>query len=952
MKYKLLPVTLLFLSVFFAQKKDQTKINLEKQKTLYLTSNKNSSEQALVQFAKLYDLNDNYSFEQLYSNEDRIGQIHRKYGQFYKGIKVEFGTVITHSKEGKIRMINGELYNANELSLVPQLSANVCLQLAIQKINATTYLWQNEMQAKLMDYKKPKGELVIFPDSNTETIHLAYKYDIYATNPISRQEIYVDANNGQILFSNQIIKHATSLVTNKEIKERKKLLEEKIIFSSGTADTRYSGTKNIETTFNADNSNYTLRDQTRGSGIFTFNCQNSNTFQNVDFTDDDNNWSSIEFDNVAKDNGALDAHWGAETTYDFWSTIFGRNSFDDNGGAIRSYVHYGMDYNNASWNGFAMSYGDGDSFDILTSIDVCGHEIGHAVCTYTANLVYQNESGAMNEGFSDIWGACIEHYGRTGGLLNPIPSSVWLIGEDIASSALRSMEDPNSRNDPDTYLGTNWYSDTGDSGGVHTNSGVLNHWFYILTIGKSGTNNAPIPDTYSVTGIGMQKASEIAYLAERDYLTPNSTYADARNATITVANDLYCANSPEAIAVTNAWFAVNIGDEYVAAADDVALQAIDNSETISCTASSITTNALLKNQGLNLITSISISYTVDGNNPVNTTWTGNLAPCSEAIYPITVNGLTRGTHNLSVTTTIVNDGRPENNTKEIILLINDQGSVGVINEFTSTSDELISYNDGEIGSLWTRGIHTDSPTNDMDSNGNTVYTTNTSGNYPDNTKAYLISQCYNLSTISNPEISFSMKYDLENNWDIVYVEYSTDFGANWAVLGYNDISNWTNWYNSDRTEQTSGNDCFNCPGAQWTGTNTTLTTYTYPLQTLSTQSSVIFRIVFHSDQAVHELGVNIDDFVINGTLSSTSFNQDVIAVYPNPSNGIYTISLGNVQPISIKVYDISGKTILFKKDILVSENRTSVNLTAVSKGIYFIVINSEKGIISKRIVKE
>ena len=952
MKYKLLPYTLLIIVFSFAQKNDLVKPNVENQKTLYFSSKEYSSQEAVFQFAKKYNLNENYTFKSVYANVDRMNQKHEKFQQYYKGIKIEYGTVITHSKEGSVRMVNGELYNANNLPITPKINAAEGLLAALVSIQANSYLWENELQAKLMEYTKPTGELVLFPNASDGKVCLAYKYDIYATNPISRQIVYVDANTKAVLFSNQIIKHATSLITKAESKQRKKILEEKIILTQGTADTRYSGTKNIETTFNADNSNYTLRDQTRGSGIFTFNCQNNTAFQNVDFTDDDNNWSNLEYDNAAKDNGALDAHWGAETTYDFWLNVFGRNSFDNNGAIIRSYVHFGTNYNNASWNGFAMSYGDGSSFDILTSIDVCGHEIGHAVCTYTADLVYQNESGAMNEGFSDIWGACIEHYGRTGGLSNPIESSVWLIGEDIAASALRSMEDPNSRNDPDTYLGTNWYAGTGDSGGVHTNSGVLNHWFYILTVGKSGTNNAPIPDTYSVTGIGMQKASEIAYLAERDYLTPNATYADARNATIAVANDLYCANSPEAIAVTNAWFAVNVGNEYVAATDDVALQAIDNTETISCSASAITTSLLLKNQGLNLITSITISYNVDGINPVNTTWTGNLAPCEEITFPITINGLTRGAHILNVTTTIANDGRPENNTKAVTLLFNDQGTVGVVNEFTTVSDELIAYNEGTPGSLWTRGIHTDNPTNNMDSNGNTVYATNLSGNYPDNTKSYLISQCYNLSTISNPEISFTMQYDLENNWDIVYVEYSTDFGANWNVLGYNDTANWTNWYNSDRTEQTSGNDCFNCPGAQWTGTNTTLTTYSYPLSTLNNETNVIFRIVFHSDQAVNELGVNIDDFVINGTLSNTSFNQSLVAVYPNPSNGIYTISLGNVEPISVKVYDVTGKILVTKTDVLVSDKKTTVDLTSASNGIYFLVINSENEIISKRIVKD
>ncbi|MBF04260.1 MAG: hypothetical protein CMP76_13290 [Flavobacterium sp.] len=948
MKNQILLLQLLFITVVFPQKKIQKQTPLS---SLFFASKSLSEKEALNQFSKTYHLNKDYSYQSIYENLDRKGQKHHKFQQFYRGIKIEFGTAITHSFEGKVTHVNGELYDVSNIPLNPKITSEEGLNKALANINATSYLWENEAEAQLMNYKKPKGELIYFPNQKTQMVHLAYKYDIYSTQPVSRQEVYVDAHTGELLFSNQIIKQLSTEKTKKTFQPKNEF-EDKINLTLGTAATRYSGTRTIETTFDDENSNYILRDQTRGLGIFTFNCQNSNSFQNIDFTDNDNNWTDAEYNNAAKDNGALDAHWGAERTYDFWSEVFGRNSYDDNGGIIRSYVHFGTNYNNAGWNGFAMSYGDGSSFDILTSIDVCGHEIGHAVCTYTANLVYQNESGAMNEGFSDIWGACIEHYGRTGNLSNPISDNVWLIGEDLTTSGLRSMQNPNSNGDPDTYLGTYWYNGSADNGGVHTNSGVLNHWFYILTIGETGTNNAPSPDSYSVTGIGMEKASEIAYLAERDYLTPNATYEEARTATIAVANHLYCANSPEAITVTNAWFAVNVGEAYVATTDDIALQAIDNSETILCTSSSVVTDLLIKNQGLNVISTATISYTIDGSNLITETWNGNLAPCEEINYPITINGLTRGAHLLNVTTSIINDGRPENNTKETLLMVNDEGTVGLINTFSSSSDELIAYNEGEANSLWVRGIHSDSPTNAMDSNGNIVYTTNLSGNYPDETKAYLISQCYNLSSISNPEISFNMKYDLENNWDIVYVEYSTDFGANWQVLGLNDVANWTNWYTSNRTQLTNGNDCFNCPGAQWTGTNTTLSNYSYPLNALINETHVIFRIVFHSDQAVNELGVNIDDFVINGTLSTERFINDGILVYPNPSQGIYTLSLRNVEPVSITIYDVSGKKISEIEKIKTIDNKANLDLSKASKGIYFLVIQTLEGIVSKRIVKE
>ena len=307
--------------------------------------------------------------------------------------------------------------------------------------------------------------------------------------------------------------------------------------------------------------------------------------------------------------------------------------------------------------------------------------------------------------------------------------------------------------------------------------------------------------------------------------------------------------------------------------------------------------------------------------------------------------LSRGVHNLNVTSTITNDAYSDNNSGTISFYINDPGTVGVVNPFTTPANALISYNDGGSGSQWVRGIRTSGI---MTSSGNTVYTTNLTGNYPDNIKSYLVSQCYNLSNVTNPQISFAMKYDLELNWDIVYVEYSTDFGANWSVLGQMG----PNWYNSDRTQATAGNDCYNCPGAQWTGTNVSLTTYSYPLNALNTETNIIFRIVFHSDEAENLRGVNVDDFVISGTLSNQNFEMNNIVVYPNPSKGIFNISLGNIQPTAIDVYDLTGKVILSKSAIQSSNIETSIDLSNAATGIYFVKITAENQSTVKRIIKE
>lgn len=929
-KVQLFFITFLISFSVFAQKQEKTN-----QKFLRLIEML-SVENALNRFANEYDLAKGHTYKSVNISNDRTGYEHEKFQQYYKGIKVEYGMAIVHSYQNVAQSVNGELYKVEESS--PALNPNIALNKAVHFVNANTYLWESVKQAQLMNYNKPEGELIYYPNLETGIAKLAYKFDIFALSPMSRQIVYVDANSGEILFSNLIIKNSCNHVNEKSTSVENL----KTFFDLGTAATRYSGSKQIETTFNG--TSYVLRDTTRGNGINTYNCQDTGTYQTVDFTDNDNNWTALEHNNFAKDNGALDAHWGAEKTFDFFSTVFNRNSYDNEGASINSYIHFG-NFNNASWNGSAMTYGDGTGgLDIFTALDICAHEIGHAVCSHTADLVYQNESGAMNEGFSDIWGACIEHYGRTGNMNSPYANAVWTIGEDIGSS-LRSMSNPNSFGDPDTYAGTYWYTGTADSGGVHTNSSVLNHWFYILTVGETGTNNATTPDTYNVTGIGMAKSSEIAYLAERDYLTANSTFADAREATIEVVNSLYCANSPEAMAVTNAWYAVNVGEQYTTITNDLAVKSLSTNPTLSCSETSFTTTIVLKNQGTNPITSATIQYTVDGGTTSSLNWNGSLLTCDEASIPLTINNLTRGTHTLLVTGILTNDGNSINNSKSINFYINDQGAINVTNTFTNTTDQLITYTD-EGSQSWIRSTRTGTMGTGL---ANTAYMINNTGNYPDQTKTYLVSQCYNLSNLSSPLISFKMKYDLEQDWDIVYVEYSTDFGTNWSVLG--EMA--SGWYNSNRTLASSGGqDCYNCPGAQWTGTNTTNTTYSYPLSSINSATNVIFRIVFHSDEAVNQLGVNVDDFLISGTLYANNFDvTNSISVYPVPSKGIFTISHNEVSLKNVEVYDLAGKIILSKSS-LEAQTETTLDLTNAANGVYFVKIETENGKTVKRIIKE
>ena len=379
--------------------------------------------------------------------------------------------------------------------------------------------------------------------------------------------------------------------------------------------------------------------------------------------------------------------------------------------------------------------------------------------------------------------------------------------------------------------------------------------------------------------------------------------------------------------------------------DDVKFISIQNPNiNINCEAT-IIPQVEVKNNGTNAISSLTFNYTIDST-PFNYVWNGSLASNTNTLVDLPVATLARGVHSLNISTTTANDAYSDNNTGSTNFYINDSGTVGVINPFTNATDELISYNEGGgSASQWVRGIRTSGA---MTSSGNTVYTTNLTGDYPNNIKSYIVSQCYNLSNVINPEISFAMKFDLEDNWDIVYVQYSTDFGANWNVLG----TMGANWYNSDRTPATSGTDCNNCPGAQWTGTETNLTTYSYSLNALNAETNIIFRIVFHSDANVTRRGVNIDDFVINGTLSNQDFELDNVVIYPNPSNGIFTISYGNSKLSSIEVYDLTGKIIVSKKEIQTSNFETSIDLSNTQTGIYFVKIATDNQTTVKRIIKE
>lgn len=230
--------------------------------------------------------------------------------------------------------------------------------------------------------------------------------------------------------------------------------------------------------------------------------------------------------------------------------------------------------------------------------------------------------------------------------------------------------------------------------------------------------------------------------------------------------------------------------------------------------------------------------------------------------------------------------------------------------------------------------------------GTQVYGTNLAGDYADGIKSYLISNCYDLTNVTSPELSFYMAYELEEDWDIVYVEYSTDSGTSWNILG---SANDANWYNSDTTAG-ENNTCFNCPGAQWTGISFQMQEYVYDLSGFTNQSDIMFRIVFHSDASVVEEGAIVDDLVVRGTLSTEEFTTNNFSIYPNPSSNVFNIKMNQISSFDYEVYDISGKLIIQYRNVSPTGNSYALNMENYASGVYFLKLTSNNNTLTKKLI--
>ncbi|MEV6351270.1 M4 family metallopeptidase [Streptomyces hydrogenans] len=323
---------------------------------------------------------------------------------------------------------------------------------------------------------------------------------------------------------------------------------------TGVGNTMYSGQVTLGTA-----PSYTLTDTTRGNHK-TYNLNGGTSGTGTLFSNTTDTWGNGLPAN--KETAGADAHYGAALTWDYYKTVHGRSGIRGDGVGAYSRVHYGNAYVNAFWQDscFCMTYGDGaGNAKPLTSIDVAAHEMTHGVTSNTAGLVYSGESGGLNEATSDIFAAAVEFYAN-----NANDKGDYLVGEKIDirgnGTPLRYMDKPSK----DGSSKDAWYSGIG-SIDVHYSSGPANHFFYLLSEGSGVktvngvTYDSPTSDGLPVTGIGIDKARLIWFKALTTKWGSSTNYAGARTGTVAVAEELYGAGSPEALAVQHAWAAVNVG---------------------------------------------------------------------------------------------------------------------------------------------------------------------------------------------------------------------------------------------------------------------------------------------------------------------------------------------------------------------------------------------------------
>jgi len=459
---------------------------------------------------------------------DYLGMRHVRLAQRYHGLPVYGCEMIAHfTADGILKAINGTYLDGIEIDPTPALTADQATQTV-----------RDDLVLSFGTVESDQAELCVFPWEGE--YYLVWRLEIQSRNPLGWWEYFVDARTGEIIHKADRIRYEDAIGTGIGL----------------LGDPR----NHIDTDF--DGSEYRMIDQTRqalndphghggqmppGSVIQTLVATDS--LPGITATDSDNVWDD------PTQASSVDAHVWTALCYDWMLAAFGRNSFDGVGGSMVTSVDYSLWVNIMAFGAgqVVIGIGAGDQRSAAACPDVIGHEWAHGVTLFESSLIYEKESGALNESFSDMMGTAFEFAHDT----LDVPD--WLGGENgfYDGTGYRDISNPPAFQDPDTYGGQYWVSVQGctpawenDFCGVHTNSGVGNKWFYLLSEG--GTHNS-----VTVTGIGIENAIQVAYRANVYYWTMATDYSEAAYGTVLAADDLDPTGQWSA-QVRQAWDAVAV----------------------------------------------------------------------------------------------------------------------------------------------------------------------------------------------------------------------------------------------------------------------------------------------------------------------------------------------------------------------------------------------------------
>lgn len=470
------------------------------------------------------------------------GRTHERADQFHDGVRVFGGDVARQLRSGQTVSVFGTVYEGIAIETTPALSEDRAREIVAAETGADAA-------------SAPPAELTVLP---LDRGGYALTWRLRAGIGADIHQYFVDARTGTLLLDYSDVKTQTAVGLSHGVLGDVKKISAKASGGQFVAEDARRPPQFIRT---YDMQGNTARVLDFIAGRISLSPANDIA------TDADNDWS---------DGAVVDAHVYAGYTYDYLFHRFKRRGLNNLDLRMISLVHpvrrtdtlasaqYPQFFANAGYyGGGVMIYGvglppgvtaGGRTWDFMSgAIDIVAHELAHGVTDFTSDLIYRNESGALNEAFSDIMGTSVEFYFQPPGTGSQ--RADYLCGEDIARpGGIRSLADPRAFGHPDHY--SIRFTGVSDNGGIHINSGIANHAFYLAIEG--GANRTSGLGVQGVGAANREQIETVFFRAFTEMLPSNATFATARGATIQAARDLYGASSPAERAVTQAWTAVGV----------------------------------------------------------------------------------------------------------------------------------------------------------------------------------------------------------------------------------------------------------------------------------------------------------------------------------------------------------------------------------------------------------